>query len=93
MSAISISILYSQIIVYYLVTYCSIIYFENGSFPTCHTYIFFIYFYQNQQKTLALTKEEVMMLVEIIQAYPVLLSEATNATNNQLKEATWIKLT
>ncbi|KAL4718415.1 hypothetical protein ACJJTC_016036 [Scirpophaga incertulas] len=34
-----------------------------------------------------------MMLVELIESHPVLFSKATNASNNQLKEATWTKLT
>ncbi|KAL4709239.1 hypothetical protein ACJJTC_010539 [Scirpophaga incertulas] len=45
------------------------------------------------QKSPPLTKEEVMMLVELIESHPVLFSKATNASNNQLKEATWTKLT
>ncbi|KAL4711324.1 hypothetical protein ACJJTC_019165 [Scirpophaga incertulas] len=45
------------------------------------------------QKSPPLTKEEVMMLVELIESHPMLFSKATNASNNQLKEATWTKLT
>ncbi|KAH9630068.1 hypothetical protein HF086_011470 [Spodoptera exigua] len=45
------------------------------------------------QKALPLTKEEVMMLVKLVEAHPVLFSKATNATNNRLKEVTWAKLT
>lgn len=40
-----------------------------------------------------LTKEEVKKLVELIAANPVVFSKATNASNNQLKEAAWFKIT
>ncbi|GBP51871.1 hypothetical protein EVAR_88576_1 [Eumeta japonica] len=40
-----------------------------------------------------MTKEEVMQLVNLIEANPVLFGKATNASNNQLKEATWFKIT
>ncbi|GBP36248.1 hypothetical protein EVAR_85496_1 [Eumeta japonica] len=40
-----------------------------------------------------MTKEEVMQLVNLVEANPVLFSKATNASNNQLKEATWLKIT
>ncbi|KAL0869314.1 hypothetical protein ABMA27_007574 [Loxostege sticticalis] len=45
------------------------------------------------QKSAPLTKEEVMQLVDLVEAHPVLFSKATNASNNQLKEATWLKIT
>lgn len=34
-----------------------------------------------------------MQLVDLVEAHPVLFSKATNASNNQLKEATWLKIT
>ncbi|KAL0883350.1 hypothetical protein ABMA27_016757 [Loxostege sticticalis] len=45
------------------------------------------------QKSVPLTKEEVMQLVDLVEAHPVLFSKATNASNNQLKEATWLIIT
>ncbi|KAL0809786.1 hypothetical protein ABMA28_011282 [Loxostege sticticalis] len=45
------------------------------------------------QKSVPLTKEEVMQLVDLVETHPVLFSKATNASNNQLKEATWLKIT
>ncbi|GBP31242.1 Gamma-tubulin complex component 3 homolog [Eumeta japonica] len=46
-----------------------------------------------EQKGVPMTKEEVMQLVNLVEANPVLFSKATNASNNQLKEATWLKIT
>lgn len=46
-----------------------------------------------QTKGVPLAKDEVALLIDLVEANKVITSKATNATNNQLKEAAWSKLT
>ncbi|XP_022817169.1 uncharacterized protein LOC111350006 isoform X1 [Spodoptera litura] len=47
----------------------------------------------SSQKSMPLTKEEVMQLVQLVEENPVVFSKATNASNNLLKDATWSIIT
>ncbi|CAH2084460.1 unnamed protein product [Euphydryas editha] len=47
----------------------------------------------SKPKGMPLTKEEIMLLVQKVEANPVIFSKATNASNNQLKDVTWSKIT
>ncbi|XP_045456751.1 uncharacterized protein LOC123666730 [Melitaea cinxia] len=40
-----------------------------------------------------LTKEEIMLLVPLVEAHQIIFSKAANASNNRLKEVTWSKMT
>ncbi|KOB51859.1 UPF0439 protein C9orf30-like protein [Operophtera brumata] len=48
---------------------------------------------REEQKSTPLIKEEVLKLAELVTVNPVVMSKATNASNNQLKEAAWLKIT